>query len=82
MSQALPVNIFDFITVIALLILFLIFAMKYASALLQARLRAAGEASYRDLAAQALKTQDANAALLSDIAARLASLEKLLKDVA
>ena len=74
-------NVFGFITVVALLVVFLIFAMKYATAMLQSRVQGANEASYRDLAAQALKTQEANAALLFYISARLASLEKLLKDV-
>jgi Tfp pilus assembly protein PilO len=81
MPHPVPVDLFGLITAAALLVLLLVFAMKYASALLQARARAASEACYRDLAAQALKSQEANAALLSDIAARLASLEKLLKDV-
>jgi signal transduction histidine kinase len=77
----LPFNVFGFITVIALMVVFLIFAMKYATAMVQARVQAAADSSYRDLAAQALSVQEANAALLSEMAARLASLEKLLKDV-
>jgi len=74
-------NVFGFITVIALAVVFLIFAMKYAAAMVQTRVQLANETSYRDLAALALKTQEANSALLSDIALRLASVEKLLKEV-
>lgn len=74
-------NVFGFITVVALLVVFLIFAMKYATAMLQSRVQATNEASYRDLATRALKTQEANTALLFDISTRLTSLEKLLKDV-
>ena len=59
-----------------------IFKMKFDAAGRVARQQAETDSSYRDLAAQALKAQEANGALLSTIDTRLASLERLLQDVA
>ena len=65
-----------------------IFAMKYISAGIQARSRIKGEAAYRELVDRNMSAQFANAASLSAIEAelakvlqRLASLEKILKEV-
>jgi hypothetical protein len=72
---------FGFITLVALSCVVAIFKMKYDTTARLATRQAETDSSYRDLAAQALKAQEANSALLSDIASRLAVLEKLLKDV-
>lgn len=81
-------NTFPLISILLLVTVLLIFAMKYLSAALQARRGTMGEEAYRDLAERAVKAQAESAALLtalqggvSDIGARLASVEKLLKDV-
>ena len=79
---------FLLVTILVLVTVLLIFAMKYASAARQAGLRIASEDAYRDLAERAVKAQAESAAALSslqasiaDINARLTSVEKLLKDV-
>lgn len=59
----------------------LIFFMKYISEILQARVRLAQDEAYRDLAAQAVAAQTEAAKTLTDLESRLASVEKLLKDV-
>jgi len=59
----------------------LIFFMKYISEILQARVRLAQDEAYRDLAAQAVAAQTEAAKTLADLESRLASVEKLLKDV-
>lgn len=66
----------------------LIFGMRYASAAMQARARAAGEDGYRRLAETAAAAQPVTAAALSsiqstlaDVDTRLAAVEKILKDV-
>lgn len=66
----------------------LVFFMKYISEILQARVRLAQDEAYRDLAAKAVaaqteaaKTLATCAATLEDLQARLASVEKILKDV-
>jgi uncharacterized membrane protein len=68
--------------------IFVIFGMKYASAAYQARARIKGEADYRELADKAVTAQFQNTASLSaiageiaKIAAQLAGVEKILKDV-
>ncbi|HYD64445.1 hypothetical protein [Azospirillum sp.] len=81
-------TIFLLVTILVLVTILLIFAMKYFSAARQARLRITSEDAYRDLAEKAAKAQAESAAALSslqgsvaDINARLASVEKILKDV-
>lgn len=66
----------------------LIFAMRYASALLTARSRAAAEGAYQALAEKAVALQTHNEAALASIKAELAavsvslaSVEKILKQV-
>ncbi len=68
--------------------IFVIFAMKYISAAFQARSRALREDAYRDLAEKAAAVQSRSAASLagvesglSEINARLAAVEKILKAV-
>jgi regulator of extracellular matrix RemA (YlzA/DUF370 family) len=65
-----------------------IFAMKYASAAYQARSRTLSDNAYRELATRAVTVQSENTVSLSamqtslaEIAARLASVEKILKEV-
>ena len=66
----------------------LIFAMKYGSAVAQARVRLRQDEAYRELAAKAAATQAGMAAaissfgtVLAEIQSRLAVVEKILKDV-
>ncbi len=66
----------------------LVFGMRYVSAASQARSRAASEDGYRQLAETSAAAQPGTAAALSsihatlaDINARLAAVEKILKDV-
>ena len=66
----------------------LIFGMKYISAAYQARLRSLSDDAYRKLAADAVTAQAGNAATLSavqselsEIKTRMASVEKILKEV-
>ncbi|HEX8609953.1 MAG TPA: hypothetical protein VF800_01520 [Telluria sp.] len=66
----------------------LIFGMKYAAAIAQARARLAGDEAYRQVAAQAAAAQaDTAAALaavnanLAEMKTRVAAVEKLLRDV-
>ena len=68
--------------------LVLVFGMKYVSAALQARARAAQDDAYRALAARTTQAQaDAThvlatqGAMLADVQARLARLEKILTQV-
>ena len=65
-----------------------IFGMKYWSATQSARAKIAGEEGYRKLAADAVTAQSGNAATLcaiqselAQIGTRLASVEKILKEV-
>ncbi|SFV00312.1 hypothetical protein [Pseudoduganella namucuonensis] len=59
----------------------LVFFMKYAASVLQARGRLAQDEAYRELAAKAAASQAETAAALADIQARLGRLEKVLKEV-
>jgi Tfp pilus assembly protein PilO len=61
--------------------LVIVFFMKYVSAILQARVRLGQDEAYRELAAKAAATQAETAAALADLRQRLASIEKILKDV-
>jgi hypothetical protein len=59
----------------------LVFFMKYVSAVLQARVRLGQDEAYRELAAKAMASQTDTASTLGQIQARLAVIEKILKDV-
>lgn len=66
----------------------LVFGLRYWSAVQQARARLANDNAYRDLAARAATAQSENAialnavnAALADLKARIAALEKVLKEV-
>ena len=79
---------FLLITILVLVTILLIFAMKFFSDARQARLGIAGANDYRDLAQRAVKLHSDSATFmantqsdLSEIKTRLAAVEKLLKDV-
>lgn len=79
---------FPLITVLVLATILLVFGMKYLTAGRQARLRSAGETAYRELSATAVAAQSASAASLaglqadvSEMKARLAAVEKVLREV-
>jgi len=59
----------------------LIFGMRYLAAMKQARIRYDNEESYRALAEKAVAAQAETAAALADLKARVASIEKVLKEV-
>jgi len=59
----------------------LVFFMKYVSAVLQARVRLGQDEAYRELATKATNAQAETAAALGQLQARLAVVEKILKDV-
>lgn len=59
----------------------IIFGMKYASAILEAKVRLKQDDAYRDIAAKAAAAQAETAATLAQVLARLAGLEKVLKEV-
>jgi hypothetical protein len=59
----------------------LVYFMKYVSAVLQARVRLGQDEAYREIATKAAAAQAETAALLSQILARVAVVEKILKDV-
>jgi hypothetical protein len=66
----------------------LVFCMRFLSAFLQARARLANDDAYRLIAEKAVAVQSENATSLSsiqsslaDIKGRLASVEKILKEV-
>ena len=59
----------------------IVFFMKYVSDILQARVRLGQDEAYRAIAASATAAQAQSAAALADIQSRLASLEKILKEV-
>jgi signal transduction histidine kinase len=82
------VSTFLLVTILVLVVILLIFGMKYLSGAQTARLRMTGEDGYRDLAARAVKAQEESAAALSSlkesftgIEARLARVEDVLKEV-
>ena len=65
-----------------------VFAMRYFSAVQQARARLANDEAYRQIAGRAVAAETANAAALSaiqttlaDVGTRLAEIEKVLKTV-
>jgi hypothetical protein len=66
----------------------IVFAMRYYSVVQQARARLMHEDSYRTIAAQAVENHAATAAAVSsiqtslaDIAARIVTIERVLKEV-
>lgn len=81
---------FVFLTTICLVfgtILF-IFGMKYFSAIQQAKVRRASDEAYRDIATRAVSAQDETLAALAavnanlaDVKTRLATVEKILREV-
>lgn len=79
---------FLLVTILILIVILLIFAMKYFVGARSARLRITSEDAYRDLAARATKSQEDSAAALlalkgsvADIQRRMEGVEKVLKDV-
>lgn len=74
-------NAFAALTALALLVVLLVFGMKYASAARAARLQSEGDNALHELTTRAIQAQEAAAIQLAEISTRLASLEKLLKDV-
>jgi epoxyqueuosine reductase QueG len=59
----------------------IIFGMKYGAAILEAKVRLKQDDAYRDIAAKAAASQAETAATLAQVLARLAGLEKVLKEV-
>jgi hypothetical protein len=59
----------------------LIYLMKYIAAVKQARVRADSDDDYRALALKLAASQAEVSAQLADVQARLAGLEKILKEV-
>jgi hypothetical protein len=81
-------SMFLLVTILVLVVVLLVFAMKYFAGARTARLRMTSEDAYRDLAARAVKHQEESAAALSslkgsvsEIEGRLARVEKVLKEV-
>jgi signal transduction histidine kinase len=79
---------FLLVPILVLVVILLIFAMKYLTAARTARLKIASDDAYRDLAGRAVKSQEEGAAALAslkgsvaEIEARLARVEKVLKEV-
>ncbi|MBP2301102.1 hypothetical protein [Azospirillum picis] len=79
---------FLLLTIVAFVVVLLIFGMKYFSAARTARLGLADDEAYRDLAERAVKAQEESAASLSNLArhistieSRLERVEKVLKEV-
>lgn len=81
---------FVFFTTICLVLgtILLIFGMKYFSAIQQARARRATDEAYRDIATRAVSAQDETLAALAavnanlaDVKTRLATVEKILREV-
>jgi len=81
-------NAFLFLSILALATILLVFGMKYFSAAKQSRAGVAGENAWRDLAAKAAAAQTSSAAALAalqadvaDVKGKLASIEKVLREV-
>ena len=79
---------FLLVTILVLVVVLLIFAMKYLVGARTARLGFASQDALRDLAARAVSAQEQSAAALSslkssvaEIEARLSRVEKVLKEV-
>jgi signal transduction histidine kinase len=81
-------SMFLLVTILILIVILSIFAMKYFVGARNARLRIASEDAYRDLATRAVKSQEEGAAAIAslkdsvaDIQSRLGRVEKVLKEV-
>jgi signal transduction histidine kinase len=81
-------SIFLLVTILVLVTIILVFAMKYVAAVRQAGQRVASDDGYRALAEQAMRAQETSAELLgairsglAQIELRLANVEKVLKEV-
>jgi hypothetical protein len=81
-------SLFLLVTILVLVTIILVFAMKYFAAARQAGLQTASEDGYRALAERAVRAQEAGAELLgaintglAQIEMRLANVEKVLKEV-
>lgn len=82
-------NSFLLVTVLVLLAILLVFAMKYLSRARQTRIRLENEGGYRELAEKAAAAQSATAASLAAVQADLAevktklvAIDKVLREVA
>lgn len=80
--------IFLLVTILVLVTIILVFAMKYFTAVQQAGLHVANEGAYRTLAERTARAQETSAELLAalksslgQIEVRLAHVEKVLKEV-
>jgi len=80
---------FLFLSILALATILLVFGMKYFSAAKQSRAGAASESVWREIAAKAEAAQTSSAAALAalqadvaDMKGKLASIEKVLREVA
>jgi hypothetical protein len=81
-------SVFLLVTILVLVTIILVFAMKYFAALRQASQRIASDDGYRALADKAVRAQETSAELLGAINSalarieiRLANVEKVLKEV-
>lgn len=81
-------SVFLLVTILVLVTIVLVFAMKYFAAIRQASQRVASEDGYRALAEKAARAQETSAELLgainsglTQIEMRLANVEKVLKEV-
>jgi len=82
-------NLFYLLTLcLPLATVLLVFAMRYFTRMQEARARLANDGAYRQIAEQAASAQSQTAttltsiqATLADVLTRLASVEKVLKDV-
>jgi hypothetical protein len=81
-------SVFLLVTILVLVTIVLVFAMKYFAAIRQASQRIASEDGYRALAEKAARAQETSAELLgainsglTQIEMRLANVEKVLKEV-
>lgn len=81
-------TIFLLVTILVLVTIILIFAMKYLASVRQAGLRIASEEAYRVLAERSARAQETSAELLTalktsvgQIEARLSQVERVLKEV-
>jgi predicted negative regulator of RcsB-dependent stress response len=59
----------------------IIFGMKYYASVQQAKARLASDEAYRQVAEQAAAAQAETAAALADLKTRLATIEKILREV-
>jgi hypothetical protein len=80
--------IFLLVTILVLVTIILVFAMKYFTAIRQVGLQAANEEGYRALTDRAVRAQETSTELLAalkttlgQIETRLAQVEKVLKEV-